>query len=136
MVPTTVSNALFISYIIWVEILSVIIINYQRSQTHISKIKSTCNEGSGRETWQFWNTDKKEHNFMWSFTKLQHISKHSIYNIHFLKITSVTRPALLFTHCCNHDQKLPISHNILRGISATSSLIFCSNSVILLGRLA
>jgi hypothetical protein len=66
-------------------------------------------------------------------TKIIFISKHFNYNIHFLNIVSVRwRP--LLTHSRKRFWKFCINHCSMVGeIAATSSLMFCFKSTVVLG---
>ena len=73
--------------------------------------------------------------FLFKFiTKIIFISKHFNYNIHFLNIVSVRWRPLLSTHSHKHFWKFCITRCSMVGeIAATSSLMFCFRSTVVLG---
>ena len=67
-------------------------------------------------------------------TKIIFISKHFNYNIHFLNIVSVRWHPLLSTHSPKHFWKFCITRcSMLGEIAATSYLMFCFKSTVVLG---
>jgi len=67
-------------------------------------------------------------------TKIIFISKHFNYNIHFLNIVSVRWHPLLSTHSPKHFRKFCITRcSMLGEIAATSYLMFCFKSTVVLG---
>jgi hypothetical protein len=66
--------------------------------------------------------------------KFNFISKHFSYNIHFLNTVSVRSRPLLSTHSCKRFWKFCITRCSMVGeIAATSSLMFCFKSNVVLG---